>query len=184
MIKVNILAEPPFAYRDPIPDELKGLSNSTLQNLQTELNPVPQEFVGVEWWIENYENTPHDTETHKYGAEILTPDVATKTVNISYEIVALEPSVIATNLQNAKDIKIANISKQTRIDILAIASTEKQMLYMAKSIQYNRRNLPAEAQARDDLEAIFTQIETLVNDGNAREDLIALATTFDEVDNG
>lgn len=50
MIKVNIKTFE--CSREDIPSALQGLSNETLTNLQTELNPVPDEFKDIEYWPE------------------------------------------------------------------------------------------------------------------------------------
>lgn len=93
-----------------------------------------------------------------------------------------EAAHLASELQKLKDQKCSEVDTKTKEDIIAIANPNKQMLYMAKSIQYNRRNNPADVAERDALEAIFVQIETLVNDGNTLEASIQAMTTFEEVE--
>ncbi len=100
MIKVNIRTN--IATREPIPANLVGLDEFTLQNLQTELNPVPDDLIDIEYWLENNLITPFDADAQKLGAEILTPDIPNKIVNITHSIVALTPQELADNLSNAK----------------------------------------------------------------------------------
>ncbi len=78
MIKVNVKTL--HAVREFFPNSLLGLSQSTLQNLQSELDPVPDELKDIEYWQE-VDKSPALTETQVYdGTETLTPDLATKTV--------------------------------------------------------------------------------------------------------
>ena len=51
MIKVN--TQTLTTSREAIPANLKGLSSHTLNNLQTELNPVPLDLLNIEYWPEN-----------------------------------------------------------------------------------------------------------------------------------
>ena len=112
MIQVNI--QTLEASREDIPANIARLDDSTLNNLQTELNPVPDDLIDIEYWAETSQLTPYDTETEKLGNEILTPDVPNKTVIVTHEVVTLTAQEITTNLDSAKAIRIAEIVAKTK----------------------------------------------------------------------
>jgi len=101
MIKVNISTQ--SVSREAIPANLQGLDTYTLNNLQTELNPVPDSLTNIEYWSESPQTTVFDEYTQKLGNEILTIDVPNKVVKVSHEVVNLSVEEIASNLSNAKD---------------------------------------------------------------------------------
>lgn len=68
--------------RGPIPKNIIGLKPESLQNLQTELDPVPEDLLNREWWPEVVEPQTL-ASSEKFGAEVLTPDTQTKTVKVS-----------------------------------------------------------------------------------------------------
>ena len=107
MIKVN--TQTLNATRDPVPANLKGLDDYTLQNLQAELNPVPANLIDLEWWPEKQLGTFYDAETQRLGDEILTADAGFKTVDVTHVVVNLSAGEITTNLNNAKAQKIAEL---------------------------------------------------------------------------
>jgi len=91
------------------------------------------------------------------------------------------------SLEEAKVKKISNIDKQTQLDILAIASEAKQRNYIAKAVQLEKKQRQGLTDEAEDtqlvaLESIWTQIEALVNNGNAKELLVQEATTIEEVE--
>jgi hypothetical protein len=100
MIKVNTQTN--TASREAVPKALKGLSPETLINLQTALNPVPPEFIDIEFWPENLlPQTLLDTE--KFGAEILKPQVKDKVVDVSYVIETKSDEEIQSELSAAME---------------------------------------------------------------------------------
>lgn len=81
MIKVNIKTL--TVVRDTIPPALQGLVLQTLRNLQTELNPVPEEFQDIEFWDEVDATLAFNSATHTLdGTETLTANAETKIVNV------------------------------------------------------------------------------------------------------
>lgn len=106
MIKVNTQTN--TASREAVPKALKGLSPDTLINLQSALNPVPPEFIDIEFWPENrLSQTLLDTE--RFGAEILTPQVKDKVVDVSYVIETKSDEEIQAELSAAKEAKLKEI---------------------------------------------------------------------------
>ena len=86
MIKVNIKTNE--ATREGIPSSLIGLSNTTLQNLQTELKPVPTELQDIEFWPEVDVSPNFDTSTKKYEGETFELDMENKVVKVSRIVVS------------------------------------------------------------------------------------------------
>ena len=79
MIKVNTVTLE--AIREELHLALVGLEEHTLQNLQLELDPVPPEFIGIEYWPSTDDTPAFDKRTHTLGDETLIPDIQTKTVS-------------------------------------------------------------------------------------------------------
>ena len=111
MIKVNTATL--TATREAIPRELKGLTNETLRNLQSELNPVPPSLVDIEYWPE-VRVVQNLLSTEKFTDEILTVQVGTKDVAVSYVIedktaeeLAAEEAVMAAKVRSERDSKLA-----------------------------------------------------------------------------
>ena len=101
MIKVDIVTL--VASREPIPGNLKGLSNETLRNLQTEINPIPDNIKNIEYWPTEHEPQVYDHETQQLGAEILTAKPLTKTVLVSREVINLSQPQMARRLTSRVD---------------------------------------------------------------------------------
>ena len=110
-----------IATRESLPMALIGLSAETLRNLQTELNPVPEEFKDIEFWDEVDATPTFDHTTHMLdGTEVLTVNATNKTVSVvrgvraktvaelAAERKALVP-VQVTKLQAMKAMKQAGI---------------------------------------------------------------------------
>ena len=110
MIQVNIQTQE--LSRETIPANLRGLSTYTLNNLQTELNPVPDNLTDIEYWNESPQATVFDSETQKLGAEILTIDVTNRVVNITHEVVNLTTQEIQDNLNAAKASKVTSLESK------------------------------------------------------------------------
>ncbi len=100
MIKINIRTQE--LSRESIPANLKGLSAHTLNNLQTALNPVPQNLTDIEYWRESPQATVFDEYTQRLGAEILTVDASKRVVNVTNEVVALTAQEIEATLNAVK----------------------------------------------------------------------------------
>ena len=83
MIRVNTQTDE--LAREQVPAGLKKLADETLRNLQTELDPVPSEYLNYEWWPE-VNNAPPLAADEKYGSEILNIDKPNKQVLVSYNV--------------------------------------------------------------------------------------------------
>jgi len=106
MIKVNLLDW--SAVRESIPKALLGLSDDTLRNLQTELHPVPADFVDIEYWPE-IAVSQTITNDQKFGDEIFVVNSGDKTVSVSKHVLN------KTNAELLADNTIAYNNKQTEI---------------------------------------------------------------------
>ena len=122
MIKVNISTQ--AVSREAAPANLQGLDTYTLNNLQTELNPVPDDLIDIEYWNENPVATPFDAEAQKLGDEILTIDVPGHVVDVSHQVVALTAQEIDDNLDAAKQPKYAEIWAYANSLIKAVTDAE------------------------------------------------------------
>lgn len=134
MIEVNL--QTMTARRAAIPAELVGLSQDTLRNLQTELNPVPEQFANVEYWPDVDETPEFDADTHGRGEEMLVPDMDTKTVKVIGTVVVLPPDTVQAKMA-AIDSDLS-----ARIDSLIAAIYAGPQRFIK---EYEER----EAQARD-----------------------------------
>lgn len=99
----------------------------------------------------------------------------------------IKPPTTDEELQDAKDAKCKVIDSQTQSDILNIASEPKQRNYLAKAIELEKKQRNGLTDEADDdqliaLESIWTSIETLVNDGNAKEQLVQDATNIEDIE--
>jgi len=107
MIKVN--TQTLEATREAIPAALIGLDDETLSNLQSELNPVPDDFKGMEWWPEVITDQTL-TNLQKFGDEILAAN-DDKTVSVSYEVLDKTTEEIAADLVDMKVQKKAELNE-------------------------------------------------------------------------
>lgn len=86
LIKVNIVTDE--CSREPVPKQLQGLDEITLQNLQTEgPDPMPIEFIDIEYWPEVDRTPAYNHDTHQKGEEILILVKKSKEVHVTYSIV-------------------------------------------------------------------------------------------------
>ena len=122
MIRVNI--QTLAVSREAMPANLNGLDTYTLNNLQTELNPVPDDLINIEYWNENPVATAFNTETQKLGDEILTIDVPGHVVDVSHQVVALTQQEIDDNLDAVKLPKYAEIWAYANALIKAVTDAE------------------------------------------------------------
>ncbi len=108
------------ATQEPIPKNLRGLAVETLQNLQTALNPVPDQHVGFEYWPDNEIEPTFNSDTHKKGSAILALDVPAKMVNITYNVEALDAGELLIVLANKKipKLKLLKAEGLRRIQII------------------------------------------------------------------
>lgn len=120
-MKVNIKTL--TATREGIPMPLIGLSADTLRNLQTALNPVPAEYIDIEYWDEvditpTYDNTTHTLD----GTETLTADIVTKTVKVAKGIRAKTAEELATELAEliAAKTKATETAVQAHINSVVV----------------------------------------------------------------
>ena len=110
------------ATREPIPSFLIGLLPESLIDLSW-----TDEQLGVQdcvWWQETYDDAPINHETHKYGAEILTPNFETQTVSVTHEIIAFsqdELNAITESKKQAQKVQIEqsliDFAKQRDFDL-------------------------------------------------------------------
>lgn len=106
LIKVNLKSL--TATREELPSYLAGLSSDTLQNLQTELNPVPDDLIDVVYWHE-VDHSPVLNEYERYGDETLTVDKENKRVVVARAVIRWSDEEIAADMQEK--------SEQVKIDI-------------------------------------------------------------------
>lgn len=114
MIKVNISTD--AMNREPIPAALHGLNEETLKNLQSELNPVPNEFLDIEFWPE-VATEPNLEKNEKLGSEILTLDKPNKRVLVSYNVEQKTQQEIEAEIEVSKSKIQSQI--QERLDSFA-----------------------------------------------------------------
>lgn len=103
MIKVTLSTLE--ATREELPDNLLGLDEETLRNLQTELNPVPAELVGIEYWPEVVSIPDYDPLTQKLEGETLVADEAGKFVTATAIVVPYTPEVVYITSMSRTDFK-------------------------------------------------------------------------------
>ena len=89
-------------------------------------------------------------------------------------------------LQNIKNKKCGEIDTDTKNQILALASEPKQRNLLAKAIEIQNKIRLGTNTIDDDnklleIENIWIQIETLINNGNNKEQQIQNATTIEEI---
>lgn len=116
MIKVTISTM--VAVREDLPDSLIGLDAYTLQNLQSELNPVPDELAGIEYWPEITVTPDYDPMTEKLEGETLAANAVDKTVTATAIVVTLsaeEQSAIASAYE-AEMVKLYGDAVQNHMD--------------------------------------------------------------------
>lgn len=89
------------AHRVTLPSELVGLDANTLRNLQTALDPVPAQFIGIEYWPAELVETAYDHNTHKIDGETLVVDAERKVVLVSPQAVPLTTEEIAARAAEA-----------------------------------------------------------------------------------
>jgi len=122
------------ATQDPIPKDLRGLAVETLQNLQTDLNPVPDQHLDTEYWPDNEILPTFDSDIEKQGSIILTPDEPTKVVNITYNVDALDAGELAGVLAARKPPKLKLLKAEglRRIQLVMPAITDYDALDLVR----------------------------------------------------
>ena len=123
MIKVNTQTN--TASREAIPANLLGLTNHTLSNLQTELNPVPADLVNIEYWGETLVDQSV-TATQKFGSEVLTVNTSTRSVDVSHSILD----------KTAEDLANDAAQAQAEVDELAANAREERDALLAATDFY------------------------------------------------
>lgn len=118
MINVNLKTL--TATREQLPSNLAGLSQTTLENLQTELNPVPDELKNIVYWQE-VDQSPTLNEYERYGDETLTVDQENKRVIVARAVVPWTAEEIAADMQaKAEQVKKdITTAVQSRLDAFA-----------------------------------------------------------------
>jgi len=126
-VEINTLV----ADRTPVPKDIRGIGDDTLQNLQSK-GPKPVRYPGFEWWPENINLPTFNSDTHKQGSEILTVDEPAKTVDVTYNVDALDAGELADVLADRKRAKIKLLKAEglSRVHALfpAIATWDEIML--------------------------------------------------------
>jgi len=122
------------ATSEPVPEDLIGLAVETLQNLQTDLNPVPDQHLDTEYWPDNDIEPTFNADTHKQGSAILTPDAPTKIVHITYNVDALDAGELDAVLAARKPPKIKLLKAEglARIQSVLPAITDWDALDLVK----------------------------------------------------
>jgi len=111
MIKINIQTNE--LTRESIPANLRRLSTHTLNNLQTELDPVPDDLIDIEYWNESPVSTQYNQDTQRLGNEILTADLVNRVVNVSHEVINLTAQESTDRLNAAKDKLITELTAKS-----------------------------------------------------------------------
>jgi len=145
-------------------------------------------IVGIETNITTKGNIIVGNKTEYWNC--LTLDIETEElvkVGMVYNNGEFSEIIPIQDLQEVKDVKCKTIDSQTQSDILNIASESKQRNYLAKAIELERKQRNGLTDDTDDdqliaLESIWTSIETLVNDGNAKEQLVQDATNIEDIE--
>ena len=140
MIKVNTMTG--VATRSGVPTNLHGLSKHTLNNLQSELNPVPNDLFNIEYWNENV--TPQEvTSSQKLGTETLTVNTSTHQVDVSYTILDKTAEELASETAEA-----AASVRSHRAAMLSVtdwaASTDVTMSTAMTTYRQALRDVPAQ----------------------------------------
>jgi hypothetical protein len=81
MLKVNLTTL--VATREAPPKNIRGLAAVSLQNLQTAIDPVPENVLGVEWWPEVYTPQVFDEAVKYVSGEVFMADIAKKTIIVT-----------------------------------------------------------------------------------------------------
>lgn len=169
------------ATSDPIPEDLVGLAVETLQNLQTDLNPVPDQHLDTEYWPDNDIEPTFNADTHKQGSAILTPDAPIKIVHITYNVDALDSGELADVLAARKTakIKLLKVEGLSRIQILFPDIANWDALYLVKE-----QWLSIEPAARKPTVKFQALIDTVLAGQTAADAINAMTdvTTIDAYD--
>ena len=120
------------ASREAIPANLKGLSSHTLNNLQTELNPVPTDLINIEYWNENHINQAL-TATQKFGLEVLTANTAARSVDVSYSILDKTAEDLASDAAQAQ-AAIESLASEARTERNRLLAATDWVVLRAKEL--------------------------------------------------
>lgn len=134
------------ATSEPIPKDLIGLDSYTLQNLQEELDPVPDQHLDTEYWPDVDVTPAHDSRYQTLGAATLTVNQGNKTVSVAKAIVDNSNQVINQFVRS-------ELSKRTVIEMAAD--------YTIGNVTTNRAELEA---FRDELDGSEISEINLKND--------------------
>lgn len=160
------------ATQDPIPQDLIGLTVETLQNLQTDLNPVPDQHLDTAYFPDNDIEPTFNADTHKKGSAILTPDPVTKITDITYNVDALDAGELADVLAARKSakIKLLKVEGMVRIHALFPAISTWDELMLVKE-----NWLSIAPTARTPTPKFLSLINTFVAGSDAADDINAMA---------
>lgn len=121
MIKIDLATNE--MTRETVPQFLNGLAQESLNDLSWADESLG--VSGIGYWPEVVNDTAIDTNTHKYGDEILTSDALSKTVLVSHEVLALSQLEIDA-LTTAKLAEIASKNKADCKSHILSEYTEEQ----------------------------------------------------------
>lgn len=159
------------ATSEPIPKDLIGLAVETLQNLQADLNPVPDQHLDTEYWPDNDIEPTFNADTHKKGSPILTPDPVTKITDITYNVDALDAGELADLLAARKPAKInlLKVEGMARINALFPAISTWDELMLVKE-----NWLSIAAAARNPTPKFLALINTFIAGSDAADEINAM----------
>lgn len=137
------------ATREPLPQFLHGLLPESLVDLSWTDQSLGVRGFG--WWVEENADAAIDGGTHKFGAEILTPDAVRKVVVITHEVLPLTVDEISAKLAARRAEIIAEadrLAKQKRDAVTASISAAEMASWPIKrseAIAYSASANPADA---------------------------------------
>lgn len=117
MIRVNVRTL--AVDRTPPPKHIVKLGAEALRNLQSALSTMPEDLIDLEWWPGVNNDFEYNSLIEALGAEILTPDVETKTVFVSHAIITKPPEQLAEELAIAKQLakqRVAELAYEHEIN--------------------------------------------------------------------
>lgn len=111
----------------PLPPELSGLDQSSLDDLSVALAPCPAQWEGIGFWPACSETVSFDPMTQRMSGQVTeTPDPMGKVVNVRPLVVDMTPAEIAAAAEAAKPpVPAAVTNFQARAALLTAGLFEK-----------------------------------------------------------
>lgn len=124
MIRVNINTL--VADREAPPANVIGLGVGTLRNLQSLLDPVPDNVLGFEWWDMVDNTADFDSRTHVKGLENLTADAGTRKVSSVFTLDERPLDDVTAHCEKEVRAKMRQVLAQD-IDVDGIMSSRAEL---------------------------------------------------------